>query len=118
MIVALKKNEIFVFGSNTAGRHGAGAALQAKMHFGAQYGVGEGFTGMCYAIPTLDSNFRKRTHEDLKRSVDTFLQVARDTPKLTFLVTKIGCGLAGYSEWYIQGLFRDIPANVILPEGW
>lgn len=118
MITKLEPNEIFVFGSNTAGIHGAGAAKQARLQFGAELGVGEGKTGFCYAFPTLDSNFQKRTHDQLTASVALFFECARQHPDKRFLLTKVGCGLAGFEESYMCGLFADAPPNVILPEDW
>lgn len=137
MITSLKPNEIFVFGSNTAGVHGSGAAKQARMSFGAKLGVGEGITGQCYAIPTLDGDsngglvLRKRSAGDLIESFITFFVTAALHPDKMFLLTKVGCGLAGYHEQYILALFQaaafifrsteqdyDFPENVILPEGW
>lgn len=114
----LRQNEIFVFGSNMAGRHGRGAALQAYKHFGAEYGVGEGFTGRCWAFPTLDAGLRQRTLVELRRSVEYLYGAARANPLLTFLLTKVGCGLAGYSEDTMRALFVDSPSNIRKPEGW
>lgn len=118
MIEKLEENHIFVFGSNTAGQHGAGAARQAYEDFGAKRGVGEGRTGQTYAFPTLDSNLKKRTDIELVISVVRFFDYAKYHPELTFLLTKVGTGLAGYKEWEMKWLFRNAPENVIKPEGW
>lgn len=120
MITKLEPNQIFVFGSNTAGRHGRGAALQAMRDFGAVYGVGEGITGQCYALPTLDSNLQQLPESELVESICNFLNTADDHPELTFLLTKVGCGLAGYDESYIRDIFHLLlpPTNVIMPDGW
>ena len=120
MITKLEPNQIFVFGSNKMGRHGAGAALQAHTQFGAEYYVGEGLTGQCYALPTLDAKLRKLSYSDLVLRIDNFIYTAEQHPELTFLLTKVGCGLAGYDEDYIKNIFRKmtIPANVVMPEGW
>lgn len=119
VITELKPNEIFVFGSNLAGRHGAGAARQAREQFGAVYGVGEGLTGQCYAFPTLGVKLGKRTRAGLETSRDTFYAVACSHPELTFLLTKVGCGLAGYPEEQMIRLFStDCPENVVKPDGW
>ena len=118
LIDQLDEGEIFVFGSNMAGRHGAGAALQARLKFGAIYGIGEGFTGQCYALPTLNSRLEQLSDYDLQLGIDIFLEIARGNPKLTFLLTKVGCGLAGYDETYIKDKFKDVPPNVILPQDW
>lgn len=109
---------IFVFGSNEAGRHGRGAALFAKQHHGAVYGVGEGLTGNSYALPTKDFNLKTRPLEAIELSVDRFLDYARSHSDLKFEVTKIGCGLAGYQEHQIKPMFANAPANCFLPEGW
>lgn len=114
-ITSLKPHEIFVFGSNLAGRHGAGAALLAAKLFGAQRGVGEGLTGQCYALPTKDEFIKTLPLNEINRYVAEFLNVAWKHPKLTFLVTKIGCGLAGYDVEEIAPMFHKIPNNVILP---
>lgn len=109
---------IFVFGSNLAGIHGAGAALQAKAVWGAVQGVEEGRTGNAYAIPTKDKHFRTLHLEYVQVSVWHFLQYARDNPDLTFLVTRIGCGLAGYADAEIAPMFAEAPFNCQLPDGW
>lgn len=117
-IIELEPDEIFVFGSNLAGRHGAGAAKQAAVQFGARYGVGEGLTGMCYAFPTLDHTLHKRTYLDLLDSVGKLYGEVESHPHLRFLLTKVGCGLGGYAEDYMKSLFFDSPDNLIKPEGW
>jgi len=114
-ITSLKPQEIFVFGSNLAGRHGAGAALLAAQRFGAKRGVGEGPTGYCYAIPTKDENIQTLPLREINCYVIEFLNYANMNPGLTFLVTKIGCGLAGYSVEEIAPMFHKVPKNVILP---
>jgi hypothetical protein len=118
MITSLKLNEIFVFGSNLAGRHGRGAALQAAKDFGAKYGIGEGLTGQCYAFPTLTQSFKQRTRSSLERSRDLLYDCCENHPRLTFLLTKVGCGLGGYNEEDMMSLFKDPPDNLILPEEW
>lgn len=121
---SLEDNEIFVFGSNTRGIHGSGAALHAWLHFGALRGIGEGLFGDSYAFPTLNADSRgglvleKRSHEELTESVRAFFQVANYNPGMVFLLTKVGCGLAGYSENYMKSLFVDSPPNVVKPKGW
>lgn len=111
-------NRIFVFGSNLAGRHGMGAALHAALHCGARYGVGVGRTGDAYAIPTKDRAIRTLPLKDIKPFVDDFLAYARKHPELTFQVTRIGCGLAGYNDAQIAPMFFGAPANCQLPEQW
>jgi len=110
--------KIFVFGSNLAGRHGAGAALEARKKHGAVWGVAEGLMGNSYAIPTKDRYLRSRTLEDIRASVETFLNFARETPELTYQVTRIGCGLAGYRDHEIGPMFAQAPANCELPVPW
>lgn len=112
------KVTVFVFGSNLAGRHGKGAALAARREHGAVYGVGIGRTGNAYALPTKDASIRTLPLETIARYVGDFLEYARAHPDLSFQVTRIGCGLAGYREEAIAPLFADAPANCLLPEGW
>lgn len=112
MITELEDNQYFVFGSNLSGHHGGGAAKQAHEQFGAEWGVGAGITGKCYAIPTMGGV------EEIKRYVRQFLNVAAMLPEKEFLVTKIGCGIAGHEERDIKPLFATVPNNIILPEDW
>ncbi len=109
---------IFVFGSNLAGIHGAGAAKTARSVWGAELGVGEGRTGSAYALPTKDAKLKSRTLEEIKESVDRFIEYAKDNTDLTFAVTRVGCGLAGYTEDQIAPMFENAPSNCILPPGW
>lgn len=109
---------IFVFGSNLAGRHGKGAALYARRHCGAEYGVGVGRTGNSYAIPTKDERIRTLPLHKIAGYVVDFLDYARAHPELQFQVTKIGCGLAGYREHQISPMFKSAPANCHLPDWW
>ena len=118
MITSLNHDEFFVFGSNLAGRHGAGAALQARDHFGAQYGIGEGITGRSYAFPSLDEHLRQRTRRKLEASRDRLYKACAEYASYRFLLTKVGCGLGGYEENYMRSLFTDAPNNLILPEDW
>jgi len=107
--------EIFVFGSNLAGRHGKGAALFAKQHHGAIQGQGEGLQGSSYGIPTKDERIRTLPLPRIATAVETFKRFAATRPDLTFKVTAIGCGLAGYTPAQIAPMFRDAPGNCILP---
>lgn len=109
---------IFVFGSNLAGRHGKGAALEARTQWGAQYGVGRGRTGDAYAIPTKDANLQTLPLESIYVSVKEFLEYARYHEELKFLVTPIGCGLAGYTHEQIAPMFRGAPANCHFCVAW
>lgn len=115
-IETLGDNEIFVFGSNLAGKHIGGAARQAFQQFGAEWGVGVGLTGKCYAIPTMHGGI-----ESVAKYVEGFIQYAIAHPELIFLVTKIGCGVAKFHPSQIAPLFEqavNIP-NIYLPaEFW
>ena len=111
-------SEIFVFGSNLAGRHGKGAALHARKHYGAEYGVGVGLTGSAYAIPTKDGKLRTLPLDQIKEYVDAFQVFATQNPNLTFRVTAIGTGLAGYSHAEIAPMFEGSPGNCRLPPEW
>lgn len=109
---------IFVFGSNLAGRHGAGAALFARQYHGAIYGQGVGRQGESYAIPTKDSDLRTLPLREIKTYVLAFLDYAREHSELKFQVTRVGCGLAGYTDGDISPMFKGAPDNCVLPEGW
>lgn len=108
----LGANEIFVFGSNIQGAHGGGAAWYAHKKFGAEWGVGEGLTGRTYALPTMEGD------ASLKKAVEHFIACAKAHPELTFLVTAVGCGIAGYTPGEVAPLFREATAlaNVYLPQ--
>lgn len=109
---------VFVFGSNLAGRHGRGAALHARRHFGARLGAGQGPTGDAYAIPTKDAELRVLSIEEIKPHVAAFIRYAASRPLETFEVTRVGCGLAGYRDEQIAPLFTGAPTNCLLPYGW
>ena len=119
-ITKLKKNQVFVFGSNEAGIHGAGAAKLAHEKFGAVSGVGFGLQGQTYAIPTKDLEICTLPLDNVEYYIYCFLVEAIEYPDTEFLLTKIGCGLAGYSEEQIANLFKGkyIPENVTLPESF
>lgn len=110
--------DIFVFGSNLAGRHGAGAALYATKKHGAVYGQGVGLQGTSYGIPTKDEKIETMPIDVIKAYVDEFIAFATDHPSLTFYVTPIGCGLAGYTRSEIRPLFADVPMNCRFAETW
>lgn len=112
MISALKENEIFVFGSNLGGMHGGGAARAAYNRFGAVWGQGVGLQGQSYAIPTMQGGV-----ETIKPYVDEFIEFAQAHPELKFLVTRIGCGIAGFRDEQIAPLFAAAidQNNIILP---
>jgi hypothetical protein len=105
-----------VFGANLAGRHGKGAALHARQHHGAIYGQGEGLQGTSYGIPTKDERLRTLPLETIRGHVERFKEFARQHPEMTFQVTAIGCGLAGYNPEQIAPFFAETPANCLLPE--
>lgn len=110
--------EVFVFGSNLGGRHGAGSALEARIKHGAQYGVGFGPTGDSYAIPTKGPNFEKMSVAEIDGYVDTFLDYAKQNPDITFNIVAIGTGLAGHTDDEMGPLFKGAPSNCILPPQW
>ena len=111
-------DEIFVFGSNLAGRHGAGAAKVATK-FGAVYGVGYGLAGNSFAIPTKDIVLDVLPLPTIQAFVDDFLKFARMTFNTQkFFMTRIGCGLAGYYDEQIAPMFRGAPVNINFPENW
>ena len=111
----LQPGEIFVFGSNLRGIHGGGAARVAFQKFGAIWGEGVGLHGQSYGIPTMQGGV-----ETIRPYVDEFLEYAKAHPNLTFLVTRIGCGIAGFTDGEISPLFEKAHQieNVVLPEGW
>ena len=114
-ITSLQPNEIFVFGSNLEGAHGGGAAAFALKHFGAIWGQGVGLQGNSYGIPTMHGGVN-----DIKPYVDEFIDFAQAHPTLHFLVTRIGCGIAGFHDEEIAPLFApaiDIE-NIWLPESF
>jgi hypothetical protein len=113
-----QSSKIFVFGSNQAGRHGAGAALYAAKFYNAKNGVGEGPQGQSYAIPTKDWNIQTLPLEDIQVSVNKFLDYARENPNTYFLVTRIGCGLAGHKDADIAPMFIGAPSNCEMPIEW
>ena len=113
LVVSLKPNEVFVFGSNLAGFHGGGAAAMALMRFGAVWGQGVGLQGQSYAIPTMQGGV-----ETIAPYVDEFIEFARNHPEKRFLVTEIGCGIAGFTPEEISPLFDkavDVD-NISLPQ--
>lgn len=115
MQVSTSVDPVFVFGSNLAGRHGKGAALWARLHRGAIYGQGVGRQGNAFAIPTKDRQLRVLPLYVIRTYVSEFLDYARRQPNISFELTPIGCGLAGYKPEQIAPMFADAPPNVILP---
>lgn len=128
-IDTLADNEVFVFGSNRNGNHYGGAARIAYERFSAEWGVGEGHTGQSYALPTLDENMERVTEDELIDSFAKMIGYADDNRQLTFLLTKVGCGIAGWDIEDVKRCFwkgaaavspdpewKSIPSNVIIPE--
>ena len=112
-IDTLEKDEIFVFGSNLAGHHMGGSARVANIKFGAEWGVGVGLTGQSYAIPTMQGGV-----ETIRPYVDEFIEFANQHQNMKFLVTRIGCGIAGFKDEEIAPLFRKAVSvsNIYLPQ--
>lgn len=111
-------NIIFVFGSNRQGRHGKGAALEARQKYGAIYGQPRGLQGNSYAIVTkeLRKDHPPVSLEEITEEVNEFITFAKQNPEMKFKVTAIGCGLAGFTPNQIGPLFKNIPQNVELTE--
>lgn len=111
-ITRLDWNQIIVFGSNQRGVHGAGAALTCKNLFRAEEGRGEGWTGHCYALPTKDYQIKTLSLDIIKEKIKVFYKKALSyyatDSSVEILVTKIGCGLAGYTVEQIGKIFADI----------
>ena len=113
LVVSLKPNEVFVFGSNLGGFHGGGAARAAYNKFGAIWGQGVGMQGQSYAIPTMQGGV-----ETIAPYVDEFIEYAKNHPDKRFLVTEIGCGIAGFAPEEIAPLFANAVdvENITLPQ--
>lgn len=111
-------NHVFVFGSNLAGRHGKGAAYIARYAWNAISGIGDGPNGEAYAIPTKDAMLRTLPLNSIVISVYRFVEFATSQPDRTFLVTRIGCGLAGYRDEQIAPMFRGAPDNCVFQSEW
>ena len=107
---------IFVFGSNLAGRHGKGAAKFALQNHGAIYGQAWGLQGNSFAIPTKDANIKSLPLTHIQQYVNLFKEFAKQTPYLTYQLTPIGCGLAGYKYEDIGPMFKDCSSNVVIPK--
>ena len=115
-ITELSESEIFVFGSNLKGHHYGGAARIARNKLGAIHGQGIELQGQSYAIPTMQGNI-----DVIKPYVDEFIKFAISHKEMKFLVTKIGCGIAGFKVSEIAPLFYNCIEieNVYLPlEFW
>ncbi len=112
--------EYFVFGSNLAGRHGAGAARFAAQWHGAIYGVGRGITGRSYALPTKDEYINSRTLAEIDAEIKLFLDWAKAHRADRFNLTPVGCGLAGFERSTIWKILKKhgVPKNVFLTSTW
>lgn len=108
-------NQIFVFGSNLAGKHFGGSAAHAVKEHGSIIGQGVGLQGSSYAIPTLDENFQKLTLEQIAEHVEQFKWYAAINPETEFHVVAIGCGIAGFTPDQIAPMFWGSTDNVVLP---
>lgn len=108
-VTRLQSHEVFVFGSNAGGQHGGGAARIAHEHFGAVWGEGHGHHGQSFAIDTMSGI------DTLAREARAFIEYARAHPELRFLLTPVGCGIAGYAPDQVAPLFTGIPENVSVP---
>lgn len=109
---------IFVFGSNLQGIHGAGAAREAFRKWGAESGCGQGYTGDAYALPTKRTPRESLSLAEVDEYAQAFLLTASVYPDYDYLVTRIGCGLAGFRDEQIAPLFAAAPLNCILPVQW
>jgi hypothetical protein len=110
-------DEVFVFGSNLAGVHGAGAAKQA-VEYGAKYGMGVGMTGRAYAIPTKNEDINTMPVVEIASYIDGFVKFTNAHPGVKFFVTRVGCGLAGHKDDDIAPLFKGCSDNCNLPDQW
>jgi hypothetical protein len=108
------RRRIFVFGSNLLGIHGAGAARYAKDHLGAQKGAGVGLTGYCYALPTCHAPGMPMTLDEIRQYAKQFTAFATENSGDDFLLTAVGCGIAGHKPADILALFGDLPDNVYI----
>jgi hypothetical protein len=122
MITKLKENEVIVVGTNESGIHGAGAAYQAHKEFGLQWGLGFGYSGQSFGIPTKDWKIKTLPLDIIRFYIKRFLEFAKNNLDLTFLVTPIGTGLAGYTPKDIAPMFWIVDLlpnkNIILPESF
>ena len=118
-IDTLLTGQIFVFGSNALGYHTGGASGTARKKFGAVWGQAEGLQGQSYAIP-VDYGKNIRKDKEVKEAVDRFVAFAKGHPELFFLVTRVGCGIAGYHDDEMAQFFIDALElkNVSLPKSF
>ncbi len=122
-VFKFEANDYFVFGSNTAGIHGAGSAQWARRFYGAKYGVGEGICGSSYALPSVlakGTRLDKMSWDEFIEHCNRFIDFARDNSAKRFWLTKVGCGLARFDEKSVSSFFlkADLPPNILLPGVW
>jgi hypothetical protein len=112
-----ENGEVFVFGSNLSGIHGAGAARVARDHYGAPFGAGCGYMGKAYAIPTKDKHVDTLELQKINNYVKHFIYFTQLFPEYYFFVTRVGCGLAGYKDADIAPMFKGAK-NCSFAEEW
>ncbi|TCM67779.1 hypothetical protein EC844_10773 [Acinetobacter calcoaceticus] len=115
IIKSLAEDTIFVFGSNMAGTHAGGAAKIALQHFGASKGVGRGWAGQSFAIPTMNEHLQQMPLSQIQHYIDDFKIYVKHHPKMKFFITAVGCGVAGYKVEEIAPMFKGISHKVIFP---
>lgn len=117
-MTAPSSEEIFVFGSNLEGYHGGGSARFAFDNLAAQWGIGVGMTGKCYALPTKATVYKSLSLVEVQAYVDDFIKFATLNPQLKFFVTRVGCLRAGYTDSQIAPMFKGSPETCNFPEEW
>lgn len=115
IIKSLAEDTVFVFGSNLAGTHAGGAAKTALLHFGAVKGVGRGWSGQSYAIPTMNEHLQQMPLSQIEHYIEDFKIYTKNHPKIKYFITSVGCGVAGYKVEEIAPMFKGISKNVIFP---
>ncbi|MFW1734488.1 hypothetical protein ACG94V_14040 [Acinetobacter sp. ULE_I001] len=115
IIKTLPEDTVFVFGSNMAGTHQGGAAKTAHLHFGATKGVGRGWAGQSFAIPTMNEHLQQMPLSQIQHYIDDFKIYTKNHPKIKYFITSVGCGVAGYKVEEIAPMFKGISRNVIFP---
>jgi hypothetical protein len=118
IVKSLPENTVFVFGSNMAGLHAGGAARTALEHFGAVEGVGRGWSGQSYAIPTMNEHLQQMPLSQIQHYIDDFKIYTKNHPKNKYFLTSVGCGIAGYKVEEIAPMFKGISHNVIFPQSF
>ena len=118
IIKSLAEDTVFVFGSNMAGDHASGAARTAQQFFGALKGVGRGWSGQSFAIPTMNEHLQQMPLSQIQHYIDDFKIYTKNHPKTKYFITSVGCGIAGYQTEEIAPMFKGISHNVILPQSF